>query len=152
LNAWFDYVVFCYKVEFEIDRNVFIHLCTLSLFIYLFFVCAYTQNKKYIVQYLPETHVFSCLPEHNGGKLYFPLKIRCWVRTSISVYTQNMGFHSPFIGPPTSYIRTRAANESSSSEPGLAQTWFIKIRVELVKRFELKNLVQVRFITIRASS
>jgi hypothetical protein len=45
---------------------------------------------------------------------------------------------------------SRAANESSLSESDLAQTWFMKIQVELVKRFELKNLCQIRLVTIGA--
>jgi hypothetical protein len=44
----------------------------------------------------------------------------------------------------------RATNESSSSEPGSAHE--NSSRVELVKRFELKNLAQARLVTIRASS
>jgi hypothetical protein len=45
---------------------------------------------------------------------------------------------------------SRAANESSLSESDLAQTWFMKIQVELVKRFELKSLGQIRLVTIGA--
>jgi hypothetical protein len=47
---------------------------------------------------------------------------------------------------------TKAANKSNSSEPGLTQTRFMKIRVELVKRFELKSLAQTGLVTVRASS
>jgi hypothetical protein len=46
----------------------------------------------------------------------------------------------------------RAVNESSSSELGLAQARLMKIRVKLVKHFELKCLAQAQLITIRASS
>jgi hypothetical protein len=35
---------------------------------------------------------------------------------------------------------------------GLDQACLMKIRVELVKRFELKNLAQAQLVTIRASS
>jgi hypothetical protein len=45
---------------------------------------------------------------------------------------------------------SRAANESSLSESDLAQIWFMKIQVELVKRFELKSLGQARLVTIGA--
>jgi hypothetical protein len=46
----------------------------------------------------------------------------------------------------------KAANKSNSSEPGLTQTRIMKIRVELVKRFELKSLAQTGLVTVRASS
>jgi hypothetical protein len=46
----------------------------------------------------------------------------------------------------------RAVNESCSSEPDLTQIRLIKIRVELVKRFEPNSLAQTRLITIQASS
>jgi hypothetical protein len=45
-----------------------------------------------------------------------------------------------------------AANELSLSEPGLAQAQLMKIRVELVKHFELKSLAQPRLVTIRVGS
>jgi hypothetical protein len=46
----------------------------------------------------------------------------------------------------------RATLNSSSSEPRLIQVRLIKIRVELMKRFELKNLTQTRFTTIQTGS
>jgi hypothetical protein len=38
--------------------------------------------------------------------------------------------------------------QTSRVEPGLAQIRFMKIRIELVKRFELKNLAQTRLVII----
>jgi hypothetical protein len=46
----------------------------------------------------------------------------------------------------------RDANELSLSESDLVQARLIKIRVELVKYFELKSLDQSQLVTIRASS
>jgi hypothetical protein len=49
----------------------------------------------------------------------------------------------------------RAVNKSSLNESDLVKGQLIKVRVdriELMKRFDLKSLVQTQLITIRASS
>jgi hypothetical protein len=46
----------------------------------------------------------------------------------------------------------RVVNESSSSESDLLRARLMKIRAELMKCFELKNLIQTRLVIIRASS